>query len=411
MTKSQYLTCFFFCLLLALIPIVSVFAQRSAGFIPGIAGIAGCLSVFFAFHMRPRVPLIALGAVLSICAVALLSSLWSVDPHKGAQMALRATGVMLSGILLMTAAQNLNMAALKKSLWLIPAALMIAAILIVVDQKGGNPIYRFTHDHLAADAHINRSEYNRASSIIFLMLLPSLAILNHYLDWKRMAGLLAVSVLPLLIITDSQSAQLALALALILWGFFPYGHKRVWQAFAGLIFVLALAAPFLSIWMYNHIAQGMEAIPLLGAGGAYSGARLEIWDYISRYALKNPLYGFGMEATRNVQGFDSAEIYQKGNVILHPHNFMLQVWIEFGVIGAVLTGGLLSGFILLMQRTLNYTEARIALPSLVACLSIASTGYGIWQAWWIGTLFTISALCILAIRLDRDKLAPTATSI
>lgn len=409
MTKGQHLTCFFFCLLLALIPVVSVFVQRSAGYMPGLAGLVGCLSVYFAFHMRPRFPLIALGAVLSISVLALLSSLWSVDVHRGWQMAMRATAVMLSGILLITAVQNLDVAALKKYLWLIPSALVVAAILIVIDQKSGNPIYRFLHGHLPPSEHINRSVYNRASSIIILMLLPSMAIFIHHLDWKRMTGLLAVSVLPLLIVTDSQSAQLALGLALILWGFFPYGHKQAWYVFAGLIFALALAAPFISIWMYNHIAQAMEAIPMLGTGGAYSGARLEIWDYISRYALKSPLYGFGMEATRNVQGFDSAEIYQKGNVILHPHNFMLQIWIEFGVIGALLMASLLSGFILLMQRTLIYTEARIALPSLVACLSIASTGYGIWQAWWIGTLFTVSAICILAIRLDRDKLGLPVT--
>ena len=80
-----------------------------------------------------------------------------------------------------------------------------------------------------------------------------------------------------------------------------------------------------AIWAFNNISAQVEAVPILGSGGGYAGARMEIWDYVSRYALQNPLYGFGVEATRQVPSFGSTESYQEGQTILHPHNFVLQL--------------------------------------------------------------------------------------
>ena len=405
MSRSQYFTSFFFCLLLALIPVAAVVAQRSASFIPGLAGLVGCLSIALLFKTRLTLPRHILIGVTSIATLALFSILWSFDPGHVWKMPLRAVAMMASGLLLITAAESFDLRALRPYLWIIPAALFVAAAMIVFDQTMGNPLYRSLRE-LAVDEHINRSQYNRATSIIILMLIPCLSLLRGYCSPKVTAGILVIGLLPLLILTDSQSGQLALLFAAIVYFAFPYTRPKAWYLLAGIIFVLALAAPFLSIWVFDHFAKDLNNMPVLGNGGGYAGARIEIWDYVSRYMLQSPLYGFGFEATRQVPHFDTAQIYQKTDFILHPHNFMIQIWMEFGAIGALLAGVLMSGLIILMQKRLTKAEARIALPTLVACLSIASTGYGLWQAWWIGTLFTVAALCILAIRVQRDTLNP-----
>lgn len=410
LSRSRPFACFFFCLLLALIPVAAVVAQRSASFLPGLAGLTGCLGVVFLFKTRLFLPRHILIGVAGIAALALLSILWSFDPGHVWTMPLRAVAAMASGLLLVTAAESFDPCALRPFLWIVPAALFVSATLIVFDQAAGNPLYRSLRD-LAADERINPSQYNRAASIVVLMLLPSLSILRGYCSRKVIAGLLVIGLVPLLATTDSQSGQLALFLAVIAYYAFPYTRPKAWYLLAGVVFTLALAAPFLAIWAFDHFAQGLNGMPVLGNGGGYAGARLEIWDYVSRYMLQRPLYGFGFEATRHVPHFDSAQIYQKTDFILHPHNFMIQIWMEFGAVGALFAGGLMSGLILLMQRRLAEAEARIALPSLIACLSIASTGYGLWQGWWIGTLFTVASLCILAIRLQRGHTGPDHTSL
>jgi O-antigen ligase len=166
-----------------------------------------------------------------------------------------------------------------------------------------------------------------------------------------------------------------------------------------------LSAPFIAIWIYNHWAGFIDTLPLLGNKG-FAAARLEIWDYVSRYALQNPWYGYGLEATRHIQ-FESKEIYQKTSIILHPHNFAFQTWIEFGLIGVFTAIGLFTGLILTMQKYLTPQQAYYVLPALVVTFSVASTGYGMWQAWWIGTLFTVAAICILAARMDNETVKAT----
>ncbi|MDB5490593.1 MAG: O-Antigen polymerase family protein [Micavibrio sp.] len=405
MSRSQYFASFFFCLLLALIPVAAVVAQRSAGFLPGLAGLAGCLSLLLVFHTRLTLSRHIVIGIAAFAGLALLSTLWSFDPAHVWKMPVRASLVMASGLLLIAAAQSFDVRNLKPYLWMVPASLFLAALLIVFDQKMGNPLYRALH-HTPPGEHINPSQYNRATSIIVLLLLSALSILREYCNRRVIAALLICCLAPLLLVTDSQSGQMALLLAMIVFYAFPYARPKAWYALAGIVFALAMTAPFLVIWIFDHFAAALNTMPVLGQGNGYAGARLEIWDYVSRYMLQRPLTGFGFEATRFVPHFDTAQVYQKTDFILHPHNFMIQIWMEFGVIGALLTGGLLAGLILLMQKKLTRAEARVALPSMIACLSIASTGYGLWQAWWIGTLFTVAALCVLAIRLKRDSLTP-----
>lgn len=410
MTKSQSFASFFFCFLMALIPLAAVVAQRSAGFIPAIAGLTGCLSIATLFHSRLVMPRHIILGIAAVAILTLLSSLWSFDPHHIWKMAARATLIMCSGLLLLIAAESFDLRALKPFLWFIPASLFIAASLIVAEHKTGNPLYRAFHPAASAGEYINPSQYNRATSIIVLLLLPALSILREYCNRKVIIVLLIVALAPMLLMTDSQSGQLALVLAMIVFYLFPYSRPKAWYLLAAILFILALSSPFIAIWVFNHFATTINDLPGMGTSGAYSGARLEIWDYVSRYMMQHPLYGFGFEATRFVDHFDTKQTFQATDKILHPHNFMIQIWMEFGLIGAVLAGGMMAGLVIRMQKTLNRDEARIALPSMIACLSIASTGYGLWQAWWIGTLFTVAALCILAIRQQRNKSAPAMTA-
>jgi O-antigen ligase len=168
---------------------------------------------------------------------------------------------------------------------------------------------------------------------------------------------------------------------------------------------LIFVSPWLSQWMFHHWA------PLLAESGnyeirqAYMTDRMEIWDYISRFALNSPWHGYGIDVTRAVHAFDTRQIYHKGVTVPHPHNFSLQLWIEFGVIGAVFGAATLS-FIVSAIGRLSSAGQRIALPVLIATIAVAAITYSIWQGWWIGTLFFVFAMCRLAAGVTERMALP-----
>ncbi|MEZ5918889.1 MAG: O-antigen ligase family protein [Alphaproteobacteria bacterium] len=112
-------------------------------------------------------------------------------------------------------------------------------------------------------------------------------------------------------------------------------------------------------------------------------------------ALEQPLHGFGIEATRALTDFDTRQLYSPTKGVLHPHNFTLQLWIEFGLPGVLLAGAFI-GFILRKIGTLPGHAARVALATFIATLCVASTGYGLWQGWWLGSFAALAAFTVIA---------------
>jgi O-antigen ligase len=69
----------------------------------------------------------------------------------------------------------------------------------------------------------------------------------------------------------------------------------------------------------------------------------------------------------------------------HPHNSFLQVWVELGIVGAILAGAVL----MLMLRSLAVLPPgprAAALALVAAAASVAFVEHGAWQAWWTAGL-------------------------
>lgn len=387
--------------LLALITAGAVSVPRFLAFGPGITGVLFLALYPWAFGQRPRFSKPVFIIVAAVTGLALVSCLWAIDPGDALGRALRMALVVVSGAFLVNLSLLLDVARVRPYLWLLPAAVMAIAVLVFVELECGAPLHRLVRG-MAAGEFVPPAKFNRAMVTMALCFFPAMAILRRYVSMKIMAGLIVALVFPALLVTESQSAQLALFFGTVFLAVFPYKRKAAWCVLFGGIVILILSAPFVSTWLFRNFAMDVQSVPLLGQGGAYAGNRLEIWDYVSRYALQKPFLGFGIEAAREITDFDSHEIFQEGKSILHPHNFVLQLWLEFGVIGALCSAGLIGYLLNLMRTKLSPAQCRIALPTLIAVLSVASTGYGMWQGWWLGLLFLSASFCILAIRLEAD---------
>jgi O-antigen ligase len=200
--------------------------------------------------------------------------------------------------------------------------------------------------------------------------------------------------------TDSQSAHLIIGLCAIFWMGFPVSNTKIWYGFWALLTGLLFAAPWFAQYMFNVLPPMIEGVEWFKQ--SYALNRLEIWDYIGRYIETNPIYGFGIEATRSIEDFDSAYLYDDKATVLHPHNFALQLWIEFGVMGAAL-GALAIGYVLKAMSQLDAARARLGVTVFIGLLCPAATAYGMWQGWFIGLFFMMAGYCLIAMqRAGRD---------
>lgn len=387
--------------LLSLIIVIGVEMPRFYAIGPGLVGVVFMALYRPVFKKWPEISVPAFVIAAFIIGFGLLSALWSIDPEVSMKRSIGLAAILIPGAFLISLAQTLPAGVLRPHLRFIPYALIAAALLTGLELGLEGPLYRALRG--TAEANIHDHIFNRGAVAAVLFFVPGLFILKETSNIKPLRILYPLSFVMMMLTVESQSAQMAFVLGLLtLWMFF-YKSKWAWRILGALITVMIFAAPFIMPWMFDNFAIALNTMPFLGKGSGYAGGRLEIWDYVSRYALQNPWTGFGIESTRTITDFDSAKIFVKGTSILHPHNFALQLWMEFGVIGAAL-GSLLCGYLLWLMRTrLTPAQNRIVLPVFIAALSVSATGYGMWQSWWLGLLFMTVAVCIMAVKLQTSQ--------
>lgn len=388
---------------LALMPLVAVFAPRFLGYGPGIIALGAALSYPFVFKARLTLSRPAFAITGSILALALLSASWAIDSGEVFERTGKLALILLPGALLISVMQACPRPLLARSVMILPVVLVAAMGFLTIELAFNAPFYHVTHG-LPQGAHINMSVLNRSAVALLFLLLTVMGFVPFMMARAALWGrvVLGVLFLPIFLMTESQSVQLACVAGLLVLGLFPYRVKFFWGLLAALIVTYVMTMPWIAIGLFNHGVAIIDNLPFLGRGDGYAGARLEIWDFIARYIMKSPLHGFGIEATRLITDFDTQKIYHAGSTILHPHSMALQFWIEFGVIGALLASAILTYLVWVMATRFKPVLARIALPPFIAAMSVGSMSYGIWQGWWVGLLFLTAAFVIMAVRLRED---------
>lgn len=389
--------------LLCLLPLIAVTAPRLLAYLPGLAGLIGVLGFWLRHKTRPSIPLkLALWLAVFI-ALAALSSLWAIDPPFALERSGKLLPVFLGGVLVVSFASHAQPQNIRLFRFLFPVGVLAAGVLCVLNLYAGGALYSILHGGEPGDA-VNPSFLNRGVVFFTLSLFIAFFILWTQQEEKRRShfskslgialGFISVAIL---FKTQSQSAQLALLGGGAAFLLFPYRIKSAWTVLAILITGMMLTLPFAAQAAFQHLAPALHDMAWFSKG--YAADRLEIWDYVSRRALEQPLHGFGIEATRAITDFDTQQLYSPTKGVLHPHNFTLQLWIEFGLPGILLAGGFI-GFILRQIEMLPGSAARMALATFIAALCVASTGYGLWQGWWLGSFTALAAFTMIAGKME-----------
>jgi O-antigen ligase len=160
----------------------------------------------------------------------------------------------------------------------------------------------------------------------------------------------------------------------------PAGGVRALAAGAVIYILLAPAvvAAALATGRYDQVAGD---VPLSWS------MRMGFWGHAVRWIQAHPLRGWGLEASRT---------FGPG-IVLHPHDGALQVWLELGLVGALVAA-------VVWWLALNRLVRRAPDPGAAAVAASASVyllfgalNFGVWQEWWLALAALVAAAAGLLI--------------
>lgn len=384
--------------------VIGVIVPRSLSFLPPVIGLLGYLGHWFVQKQRPALSKPAAAIAALIFVLVLLSSFWSIDFEISIERCLKMLPVFFGGVLLISAVQAQGDFFVKTFAKFFAFAVVFAFALNAFEMLSMGMIHSYIRD----TEHIftkNLSHLNRSVVISTLCIFPLLAIIKNPPENCKYRLLVYVAILSICIVTvfaltDSQSVHLAFALGFLFYLFFPVEHRFAWKILQVFMILLILATPWLAQYLFAALPPLIEKMHWFQT--SYAMDRLEIWDFVSRYALESPVLGHGVEATRAVEAFETKMLYHKSLNVLHPHNFSVQFWVEFGALGAVVLCALMI-YLLSAMQTDNPLKSRMYLASFMAFMCVAAIGYGFWQGWHLGLMIMIAVYAMIMGRyLDRS---------
>jgi len=235
-----------------------------------------------------------------------------------------------------------------------------------------------------------------------IMALPPLAVLWMKLQpgWRGRvaAGLLVV-------VAAIISWQFHLFAGLVALGaggfFFALGYR--WPRSTILMITLA----YLTMLLLAPLLLPNLVAPLDGDNLPFSWAwRVKMWPYTGAQIGMHPFIGWGLDASRTfTHDVFKMHGYTLNYLSYHPHDFGLQVWLETGLVGALILGMaiLLFGLRLAGISSLTHPQGAAIAGSAAVYLVFFSVTYGAWQEWLWASVAWVAALCILAGPEPRDR--------
>ncbi len=207
---------------------------------------------------------------------------------------------------------------------------------------------------------------------------------------------------------DATTAVLVLIAGGVLAGLGRLNLRLVTRVLAVAALILIVAMPLLvrPITTTDFLAAADSgktsvSIPVSGI------SRLHIWQFVSDKISERPWTGWGLKASRYVEGADQkytvirknaqgrdAILYKDFNLPLHPHNQALQIWLELGLIGALIAG--LTAFAVIWRGAERAGSLGLGLIAGILIFDLLS--FGAWQNWWIAAQFLAVAYLVVPSR-------------
>ncbi|MDE0779350.1 MAG: O-antigen ligase family protein [Alphaproteobacteria bacterium] len=327
--------------------------------------------------------------ILAIVVWGMLSSLWSIDPGRSLEKSAKLLLFAAAMIILLDAAAKLTRDE-QKSLtrWMIFSALALITLTLAKFAK----IEIFTA--WISKQTILGNEFdslNRTASIIAIFVWP-FALGIFHLHGRRLATLFVIAST----ITVFLLPPIAPALALMV-GAGVFAAALYAQSLGKTLLVVGFGAFIAMVLLLDTLVPWANQILVTNIDTPNSEVhRFVIWQFAVEHILDRPLFGWGLDSSRVFPG-GSADLFLFTNpdgsaatgaaMPLHPHNSLIQIWLELGLVGI----GLFAALVGLAFRGTAYARsgnagAATIMATIASGFVVAQLGFGVWQGWWLATL-------------------------
>jgi O-antigen ligase len=346
---------------------------------------------------------------LALAAWALVSCTWALDPREAFLGTIRQVSSTIVGMIVFGAALELDDGWRRKVGWALLGSLLLAGAFLsyeAVTDKGLTFAVRGLRGEPPKAA---RSMFGRGASIFTLAACAGL-VLSFWLR-KRWLGIALVLAGLTLVVGDSFSTRVAVLLAIAIGSLAWWRPGKARALLAVAVVAATILGPVAAKMIPDphYTFQHWRWVPMS------SHHRLTIWQFTAQRIFEKPVLGWGMEASRSIPGADDEiRVWRYGpdgertdvtllepQLPLHPHNAILQLWLELGAMG----GLLFAAFMVCLFRTttsLSDGLARAASTGAAAAgLVVASVSFGFWQSWWQAALWLCASFVAMAVRQDR----------
>jgi O-antigen ligase len=327
---------------------------------------------------------------MAVFAWALVTCFWSPVPFHGAQTAIRLVVLVLVGWCLIDVARHASAYAGHGVLLAWTGGVLAALAMIAIEVAFDQPIYR-TLTATSFDTAVMLSRINRGATFLAMVVWPlAVALWANYGRGSAIGVVLVTA--GTIMLTPSDTAKVAILLGIALFGLaWVRWHLGAVAIAIGL--VVGVAASPWTVQGVHHL--GVHKLDMMPVNAVL---RIDYWAYAGDVALQRPVAGLGFESSRKISAMAGDRLPDADGleVLFHPHNAGLQLWLELGAVGALLALGVAAFTIRACRRADGLMQAG-ALTVLGVTTQIALVTYSLWQTQWVATmLWAVMATVLLA---------------
>ncbi|MBR9972786.1 O-antigen ligase family protein [Magnetospirillum sulfuroxidans] len=389
-------------------PLLALFAPLGMAplfILIALAGLHDC----WRFRLWARLDRSLLAILAATVLFGAISTLWAIDKTQTLKTSLVLGGEFLSGLCLLAATSMLLPQWRIRLLYALAAGLSLSITVLLLEHLTPGFSAQAGSDTITAELHDSRlSSLSRGITLMALLLVPTALPL-----WRQGLRLWAVLLwlggAVAIATSHSLASKLVLPVSTILVLLF-WRYPRLTASLCAIGTAAIILVAFPLALQIPPSQQAYDDAPWLSSSSHH---RLTIWRFSAHKTLEKPFFGWALDASRVIPGADDEVFYDiivNGNqrasiseaqLPLHPHSAPIQIWLELGLLGAILAAAFMGRVFWTLGRQPGRVAAHTG-PAVVSGFIIACVSYGIWQSWWQGTLW-LSVALIAVLNLVSAK--------
>ncbi|NQV83844.1 MAG: DUF1674 domain-containing protein [Rhodospirillales bacterium] len=399
---------------------VGVFLSKG---IAPLFAVAAVLCLVLGLWRNRAVPLILGPVTFALAALvfwALVSWFWSITPDETLKTGITLAATFLGGVVLFAVGATLGKSEKKVLQNGIILGGAIGFSLIAIEFASNawltQVMQKFIHNRVTLNVYgdlTNALNSGMAATALFFW--PWAMVMRLRFTPKVSVPAICAG-LGLIILTYADAVVLGFALGVVVFAAAIAWPRWALWGLGAVVVAGVLLAPKIPGLLPNPLVSG----PNLAWLTPSSAHRIVIWKNTVGHIEQKPVLGGGFDTARGLYSTKDRVQYtfpkeitgttafsvQYEPIPLHPHNAVLQVWLELGGVGALIGLGLLLSILRAIDRTIDSRPHRAAAVGMfTSSLFLSSISFGIWQSWWLSSILLSAAFLIAALEADVGGVA------